>query len=419
MKQLSFDSVGGASGDMLLAALIDLGADASAISAALNALVPLEPLAMLARPASAAGLHGTRVTVVTLNKDQPGHWADADAASATGAALHEHPHRCLADIVAILIQAKLPPRVRQLACATFERLAEAEGAVHGKPVAEIHFHELGATDAIADVVGCCLALELLDVEAVRVGPLPSGCGTLQCAHGEMPNPAPATVRLLANMLTVQTDEPFELVTPTGAALLGTWCAMLPAPPSTPARVVRSGYGFGQRTLHGRPNLLRATLLDSAPSAAEGDITEESLTLLETNLDDCNPQWIGDLIERALTAGALDAWATPMVMKKGRPALLLSVLCQPDLAAPLRRLIFKSTPTFGIRTRELTRHALPRRFETVETPYGPVRVKIGLLDGREITRTPEFEDCAARARENDVAPREVAAYANRPPSTPPR
>ena len=451
MKVLSLDSVGGASGDMLLAALIDLGADFERIVALIQTITP-EPLAITRTAAADAGLHGTRVTVAT---PAPTVWiADAPAHDhAHGVNGHDHgahdhepgahrhdpaphghpeagmavnpapacqarhthaaghaphaPHRNLADILAILEHPAIPAATRRLAAATFRRLAEAEARIHGTTPDAIHFHEVGAADAIADIVGGCYALDLLGVGAVRIGPLPAGCGTLRCAHGEMPNPAPATQRLLEGFTLVQTDEPSELVTPTGAALLATWRAEL-APAPDRGVILRSGLGFGTRRLRLRPNVLRATLLD----AGEGESAAPAgkLVVLETNLDDCNPQWIGELIERLLNEGALDAWATPIIMKKGRPALTLSVLAEPEAGSRLQRSIFQATPTFGIRAHSVDRTALSRRHETVATPYGPVRVKHGELDGTVITRTPEYEDCVARAREAGVAPRQVAEAA---------
>jgi uncharacterized protein (TIGR00299 family) protein len=437
MKTLSIDSVGGASGDMLLAALVDLGADFDRIVALLQAITP-EPLAVSRAAAADAGLNGTRVTVKTL---APTVWlADTSAPPAapvpdhgphdhdahhhghaphtraeTAAERHAHaaghkphaPHRNLSDILTILAHPAIPATTRRLAAATFRRLAEAEARIHGTSPDAIHFHEVGAADAIADIVGCCYALELLGVDAVRIGPLPAGCGTLRCAHGEMPNPAPATQRLLEGFTIVQTDEPSELVTPTGAALLATWRAELAAAPARGA-ILLSGMGFGTRRLRQRPNVLRATLLDSGDRGAA--TPDGPLMVLETNLDDCNPQWIGELIERLLEQGALDAWATPIIMKKGRPALTLSVLAAPESCSRLRQSIFLATPTFGVRAYSVDRTVLGRRHETVATPYGPVSVKLGELDGTVITRTPEYEDCVARARAAGVTPRQVAEAA---------
>ena len=218
----------------------------------------------------------------------------------------------------------------------------------------------------------------------------------------MPNPAPATQRLLAGMTVTQTDEPFELVTPTGAALLRVWTRALEPVPAT-AAVVRSAFGFGARALNGRPNVLRATLLAEAPAEAPG---ARELLVLESNLDDCNPEWLGALTADLLERGALDVWLTPVVMKKGRPGTLLGVLARAEDAPALREWIFRSTTTFGIRHYAVGRETLERRFENARTPWGEVPVKIGALRGEDLTASPEHDACAALARANRVAPRQV-------------
>ena len=407
MRFIRFDSVGGASGDMLLSALAAIGADLAAIERTVRKFLP-DGVRIVSEPVHDRGLHGLRATVHCTAHHEHHHWPDADGS----ADAHHHqahaPHRTLREITALLQSPALDPATRKLALAVFRRLAVAEGKIHGKKPTQVHFHEIGATDSIADIVGCCLALQQLKVEGIIVGPLPCGTGTIQCAHGVMPNPAPATLELLSGMTVCPTDEPFELVTPTGAALLGTWCTELKAPP-TSAQVVTTGLGFGRRTLQGRPNVLRATLLEGAEAkrSAESDRSDGSDTLvLETNLDDCNPQWIGELIGRLLTLGALDAWATPVTMKKGRHGMILGVLATAETAGALREQIFRATTTFGIRSYAVTREMLDRRFESVSTPYGAVRIKVGSRHGAELVRSPEFEDCARLARAHDVMPRQV-------------
>jgi len=411
MRFIRFDSVGGASGDMLLGALAAIGADLPAIERTVRRFLP-DGVRFVREAVTDHGLQGIRATVRCAHRHDPEHWPDA----ATGhAARHGHaPHRTLREIAALLHAPALDAASRELTMQVFRRLAAAEGKMHGCKPEQVHFHEIGATDSIADIVGCCLALRQLDVAGVQVGPLPCGTGTIHCAHGAMPNPAPATLELLAGMEVCQTDEPFELVTPTGAALLATWRAELQPPPAA-GRVVRTGLGFGQRELRNRPNLLRATLLEaeeSVPSLESDRLDGSDLLVLETNLDDCNPQWIGDLIGRLLAAGARDAWATPVTMKKGRPGILLSVLATAEQAGALRERIFQATTTFGIRSHAVAREMLDRRFERVQTPYGAVRMKIGSRNGEDLVRTPEFEDCARLARAHDVAPRQVYEAAAR-------
>ncbi len=410
MRFIRFDPIGGASGDMILGALAGIGADLRGIFQELSAQLP-EPVAVDVSPADSHGLHGVRASVST-EPDAHDRWVDVPTPSGDAHDRNHHPHpehRTLADVEKIL-DGRHP-----LALRVFERLAEAEGRIHGKSPGAVHFHEVGALDAIADIAGACLALRQLGVDGISVGPLPCGIGTLACAHGVMPNPAPATLLLLEGMETVQTDEPSELVTPTAAALFATWARELSTPPPR-LRVIRSAFGFGRRTLAGRPNALRATLLETATAGSPPDRsgTESELCVLEANLDDCNPQWVGDLIARALAAGACDAWATPATFKKARPGIVFSVLAPSGLIAAIEALVFTATTTFGVRRYTVSRTILDRRFETASTPWGSVRIKIGSRDGRDLTRTPEYEDCARLADTAGITPRQVyEAAATRP------
>jgi uncharacterized protein (TIGR00299 family) protein len=408
MRVIRFDPLGGASGDMILGALAGIGADLHGIFQELSAQLP-DPVGVVVSPADSHGLHGLRASVSTESAAHD-RWVDVSphAGAQHGGGHHHHPeHRTLAD-VANLLGGRHP-----LALRVFERLAEAEGRVHGRDPSAVHFHEVGALDAIADIAGACLALRQLGVDGVAVGPLPCGTGTLTCAHGIMPNPAPATLLLLEGMETVQTDEPSELVTPTAAALFAIWTRELTPPPPR-LRVIRSAFGFGRRTLAGRPNALRATLLETeaAGSTPNASGTESDLCVLEANLDDCNPQWVGDLIARTLAAGACDAWATPATFKKARPGIVFSVLAPSGLIAAIEGLVFTATTTFGVRRYPVSRSILDRRFETVSTPWGPVRIKIGSRDGRDLVRTPEYEDCARLADTAGITPRQVYETAAR-------
>ena len=416
---LRFDSVGGASGDMILSALAALGADMAVIEQTLNAFFP-EKLHFHTDTACAAGLNGLRVTVHA--EQHPAHeegvWLDVagqeqahahqpspSLGQPPGQHVHAHNHRGLAEIVHLLSHAPVSETARALAIRVFRTLAAAEAKIHGKTPETVHFHEVGAWDSVADIVGACLALEQLGVSGVSCGPLPAGTGTLRCAHGEMPNPAPATQELLAGMTVTQTSEPFELVTPTGAALLRVWTHSL-APFPAEATVTRSAFGFGRRTLNSRPNVLRATLLSEVSAAASPSIPEGGLLVLETNLDDCNPEWLGALTTDLLLRGALDVWTTPAVMKKGRPGMVLSVLAAATEADSFRERIFRATTTFGIRFYPVQRETLTRRFETVRTPWGEVPVKIGAWRGETITVSPEHDACATLAQAGGVTPRQV-------------
>ena len=430
MKLIRFDLTGGASGDMILGSLIALGADANALETTLQKLLS-HPLHLHLEPAHSHGIHGHRLSIHdehghddtswqeqgTCHKDHDHdhshdddhhHAHDASAASGVHAA-HHHSHRSWHHIDTLLASSPLlSEKTREHSRAVFKSLAHAEAAIHGKTPDDVHFHEVGAWDSIADIVGTCIALEMLDVAAIETSAFPAGVGTIKCSHGIMPNPAPATLRLLQGQPILQTDEPFELVTPTAAALLTTFLALSPQPSALPRTLLRDAFSFGKRTLHFRPNTLRASLYEIAEKKCECDAVSfnETLTLLETNLDDCNPQHLPDLIARLLQLGANDAWITPIIMKKGRPAFMLSVLTKPGLVQTLAPVIFRATPTFGIRGNSVTRATLDRRFETLQTPHGALRVKIGSLNGEDITRTPEFEDCAKLARENNLFPRDI-------------
>jgi len=383
MKTLCFDSVGGASGDMILATLIDLGADPDTLRSQLASL-PVESFELAVSSDAPGGFAGTRVRVVVREE--------------------AHVHRRLSHIREMLGAAILPKRAKELALAVFERLAAAEADVHGTTPEQVHFHEVGAVDSIVDIAGACCALCELGVDAVRVSPLPLGTGTVECAHGTMPVPAPATARLLAGHAVVRTDEPNELVTPTGAALLTTWAALLPAGDDAPlGAVAATGTGLGSRTLRTRPNLLRAMLLESTP---ESRATPNTCLVLECNVDDTVPELLGALTEKLLTAGALDVFMAGIFMKKQRPGTQLTVLCEAARRDALLDTIFRGCTTFGVRTYSVDRTTLARRHESVDTPYGSVRVKIGTWHGEDITRAPEHDDCAALAAEQSISVRQV-------------
>lgn len=380
MKLIHFEAVGGASGDMILGALFELGVDPAEIRAALAAL-PIERVEIAADQVNEGGLRGTRVTVRV-----PDH--------------HEHHHgRSLEDIRRMISAAALPDAAKELSTRVFTRIADAEAHVHGTTPDKIHFHEVGALDSIVDIVGGCLGLVRLGVDAVAVGPLPAGRGVIQCAHGTFPNPAPATVELLKGLAVVQTEETKELVTPTGAALLSTW-RTLDAPPAG-SRITRAAYSFGHYRLENRPNLLRATLLETA-----GEAGSDTVEVLECNLDDTTPELLGSLTQRLMEAGALDAFTTAVQMKKQRPGTLLTILCRPEDKPQLLDLVFRESTTFGVREHTVRRTVLERRFETADTPYGAIRIKIGRWKGEDVTRAPEMEDCIARAKEHGVAVRTV-------------
>jgi uncharacterized protein (TIGR00299 family) protein len=385
-QTLHFESIGGASGDMILGALIGLGVSVDELNAELKSL-KVDPFEIVVDEVVEQGMSGVRAKVVLHEH----HHHDHD---------HGHHHgRHLSTILKLIDGSELPVAVKESATAVFQRIGEAEAAIHGVDIEKIHFHEVGAMDSIVDIVGCCLALHKLDVDAVSIRSLPQGHGTIECAHGTYPNPAPATLRLLEGFPVEEVDEPFELVTPTGAALISTWrTAEVPAVGSRAAQTV---YSFGQRKLKDRPNLLRTTLYEIAE-----DQTADECLVLECNLDDTTPELVGCLFDQLFDADALDVFTTPVFMKKQRQGILLTVLCLPAAREKMLDLIFRESTTFGIRERLEKRTILERDFQTAKTPYGEVRIKTGRRNGEIVTASPEIEDCRKRAKESGVAVRKV-------------
>ncbi len=378
MKTLFLQGIGGASGDMILGAMASLGIDFPALEKVVGTLMP-ESIRLRAEPWESHGLNGTKVTVEA-----------EDAGS---------PHRHLSDVRTLIEAAELPDSVQAQSLEVFGRIADAEAEVHGTTPEKIHFHEVGALDSIADIVGSCLALEMLGVDQVVVAPLPIGCGTVKCAHGLYPTPAPATTLLLKGFPLVPTEEPYEMVTPTGAALLTTWHGGTKVPSGS--RIIQTGYGFGHRALDGRPNVLRAMVYET------GDTEDGAECLvMECQVDDTTAELLGSLTGQLLAAGALDVFTTPVQMKKQRPGTLLTVLCVPTKRESLLDLLFRESTTFGVREYLTQRTMLARRVDTVSTRYGEVRIKIGTWRGDDVTRAPEMDDCIALAEQQGVAVRQV-------------
>lgn len=307
-----------------------------------------------------------------------------------------HGHTHYGEIRARIEESNLSGFVRQKALAIFERLAMAEGKVHGVAVEEVAFHEVGTVDSIADIVGACAALEELGQPRVIVSPLREGRGWIDCAHGRFPLPAPATLEILRGVTLEQVDESWESITPTGAAIAREFADSFGSMP--PLEIERIGYGIGTRDLEVRPNVLRAVLGLASPNAHNSDTIIE----LETNLDDCSPELAGAAMERLFALGALDVTLTPVQMKKNRPGVQLTVLCAPALEQKLVHALLTETSAFGVRRSEKRRYKLERRFEKVMTPFGEVTVKLGLLEGKVVQVAPEFESCRA-ASERTGAP----------------
>ncbi|NLW85312.1 MAG: nickel pincer cofactor biosynthesis protein LarC [Planctomycetes bacterium] len=379
-----FDCFAGAGGDMIVASLISAGCSFEDLQK------------QLARLESHAGLSIQNVTRHGLS----GLKFEVDAGD------HHHPHRHLGDIIAMIDAAQLPPRAAQRAKAVFERLGAAEAKVHQCPIDHVHFHEVGAIDSIMDIVGACLAMEMLNIDRIICSPLPLGDGTVSSAHGIMPVPAPATAELLKGVPISQHNVKGEAVTPTAAAIFTTLAESFS---SMPAMLVSAvGYGAGTREGDPLPGLLRVFLGD----AQGGEGNADSLVELSANLDDTTGEIIADTLEKLLAGGCVDAWATPIVMKKSRPAWVLSALCAPADVSAAQEIIFRHTTTFGVRHRLCRRRKLLRRHVTVETPYGPLRVKVGSLDGKDITASPEFADCQRAAEAHHAAVRQVMAAAQK-------
>ncbi len=363
MKSAHFDVVGGAAGDMLLAALIDAGAPPDAIREGL-ATLPVPEFRLVVDEVRSGGMRASRVTLQVPD---------------------EKNHRHLPQVLEVLRGGRLPESVVADAERVFGRLAEAEARSHGIPMEKVHFHEVGALDAILDIAGVCLALYLLQVRDVTFSPLGVGTGEVDTAHGRIPVPVPAVLELTKGFPIVRTEIRGEILTPTGAALVTT----LGRPVSTDAFVAESvGVGAGHREIPGRPNVLRVSL--GAREATAWDIDE--VTLLETNLDDMSPEALPVVLARLMEAGARDAYLTPILMKKGRPGYVLSALADPDRARALAEVIFRETSTFGVRRRTVARWVLPRETRELESPWGPVRIKIGDLGDGTRRVTPEFESC---------------------------
>lgn len=386
MKLAYFDCFSGISGDMTLGALVDAGCE-------------LEHLR--------EGLRGLEVGGWELEAEKV--WKNGVAATyAKVKAEDQQKHRPLSTIQQILQNSQLAKPVRERASAIFQRLGEAEARIHNVPLEKIHFHEVGAVDAIVDIVGACIGFERLGIEKFACSPLNVGGGTVIMAHGLLPVPAPATANLLMGKPTYSNGVQKELVTPTGAAIVATMCDMFG--PQPPMNVSAIGYGAGTAELEGQPNVLRILIGEAEEKTVAG--FSEEIAVIEANLDDMNPQIYGYFLEKALGAGALDVYSTPVQMKKNRPGTLLTVLCKPQDTNSLMELIFAETTTFGARTYRAQRRVLPREWVKVATSFGDVRMKVSRVNGRILHIAPEYEDCRKLAAEKNVPLQQVMDEARR-------
>jgi len=373
MRTLYFDCFAGASGDMILGAMVAAGVDPSVLREQLSRL-NVDGFEINFETVTRSGLSATYAKVETA---------------------HEHKHRHLCDIRKIIEGSGVSDKAKALSIEIFTRLAEAEARVHNEPVEHVHFHEVGALDAIVDIVGAAVCFDLLKIDRFVSSPLHVGSGTIQIAHGRFPVPPPAVAELLKGVPFYSTDIAGELLTPTGAAIITTVCKEFgPIPRMT---TEATGYGAGTRQYKDFPNVLRV-LLGETEAVAEMD---ERLWMIETNIDDMSPQLLGHVMDRAFELGALDCYFTPVQMKKNRPGVLLSVLCAREQKEPLTNLLFTETTTLGVRSYEVERRALRRSVKQVETVYGPIGVKVAHLNGHVVNEMPEFEDVRAAATKAGV------------------
>ncbi|MFZ5649106.1 MAG: nickel pincer cofactor biosynthesis protein LarC [Bacillota bacterium] len=376
MKVLYLDCFSGISGDMCLGALVDSGVDSRRLEEDLRKLA-LHGWEMAVTKKNSRGITGTKVDIMVRDDHQP--------------------HRHYSDIRKIILESPLPRLARDNSLKIFQRLAEAESRVHGVPVDNVHFHEVGGVDSIIDIVGTSLALYYLEIERVVCSPVPPGRGTVKTRHGLLPVPAPATAELLKGVPLRKVDVEGELVTPTGAAIVTAMSDEFGSLPEMRLKAV--GYGFGSKD-YGIPNFLRILLGDS--EARVTSYNQETILVMETNIDDLTPEITGHVMERLFLEKALEVFISPVYMKKNRPGYVITVICLPENRDRILKVLFEETSTLGVRWSEEHRAALDRRMEEVETPYGKVRIKIALTAGGSPLRAaPEYEDCKRIAQEKDV------------------
>jgi uncharacterized protein (TIGR00299 family) protein len=374
MKILYFDCFSGVSGDMTLAALLDLGLPLEKLQEDLKKL-GLTNYSLEVRPGSRSGIGALGLEVKVGS--------------------HEEHHRHFSDIRELITRSSLDPGVKEMSLAIFQRLAEAEARVHRKKVEEVHFHEVGAVDSIVDIVGTAIGISFFRPDRIYASELPMGWGFVHCQHGRLPLPAPATVEVLKGYPVKNVDVEGELVTPTGAAIVATLSSKASAFP--PMKVEKIGYGMGKKEFPDRPNLLRL-ILGEATEAYQTD----RAVVLESNIDDMNPEFYDYLMERLFQGGALDVSLSPLQMKKNRPGTLLRVIAEEKDTDALSELILRESTTLGVRSFPVSRKKLPREVREVETRYGKIRVKIS----GEVRFQPEYDDCRRIAREKGVPIQEV-------------
>ena len=405
MRIAYLECFSGMSGDMFLGALVDSGVPPQVLEETVAAL------------GVGARLEVSRVVRSGISATKVDVWVDGEKDLPREEYWERHPHshedshgRGLTEIREIVSAAAISETAKKTAIAIFDALGRAEAKIHHTSIERVHFHEVGAIDAMVDIVCAAVGAEALGVDEIICSPLNVGGGTVKCAHGTFPVPAPATVELLAEVPVYSSGVQAELLTPTGAAIVKTLASRFAAFPEM--KIEQSGYGAGSRDFPGQPNVVRLTIGETASNALATKTALETITVLEANLDDLNPQVFGYVMDRLFEEGALDAFGIPGQMKKNRPGMVLTVLCQPKDADKLTRLIFSETTTLGVRRRDEKRRTLARRWENVPTPWGEVRIKIASMNGTITNYAPEYEDCRRIAAEHHVPLKQVMQEAAR-------
>ena len=382
MRVLYYDCFSGISGDMNLGAMVDLGIEPQYLIDELTKLNLNEYEIKICKD-SKMGIEGTRVDVILTEEHHHGH---------------EHNHRNLEDINEMIMKSDLSNRVKNLSLDIFMKVAEAEGKVHGKPINEVHFHEVGAVDSIVDIVGAAICIEMLKPDKIICSTVEVGSGFVKCAHGILPVPAPATAEILKGIPTKSEKVPFEATTPTGAAILSTLVNKFTDSKSFITHNI--GYGVGKKDGN-IPNMLRVFLGEELEESASDKLEAEEY-ILECNIDDMNPEGYEYILELLFKEGAKDVYLTPIIMKKGRPAVKLSVLCSSEVEKEIKTIIFKETPTLGVRKYKVEKFMLEREYDKVVTSYGEVRVKLAFYKGNLLKHKFEYEDCKTLAKNNEVS-----------------
>ncbi len=394
MKILYYDCFSGISGDMNLGAMLDLGVSSDILISGLKKL-NLGGWKLDISRDQRHGITGTRVTVMI--EEVTGHEHEHEHPDGH---IHHNGHRHLDEIEKIITGSSLPAEVIALSMKIFTLIAEAEAAIHDKPVREIHFHEVGAIDSLIDIVGAAICFTELGVEKVYVSDIELGSGMVRCEHGLLPVPAPATARIITGFPVHTGGVDFEATTPTGAAILAALAE--PVPAGLKYTIKTTGYGIGQKNNPARPNILRVYLAETA----ENIMTGHQAFVAECNVDDMNPELSEYISARLFGAGAGDVWFTPVIMKKGRPAMTISVICEEHQVAAVREILFSESTTIGLRIFPFMKETLHREFEEIDTRFGKAVIKKSFFNGRLVSVKPEADRCAAIAAETGIPMKQV-------------